>query len=690
MRLIGSILKQGSPNLSLRTLSSTKIQPGTECNHSSLISSTEMPEIPWMCPEVTNHDELHRFSIEQPEKFWSTLARSRLSWEKDFHTGMDCDFREGKFNWFTGGELNVSVNCVDRWAASDPDRVALVWEMDEPGQQQRVTYRELRELVCRMSNVLTSCGVGKGDVVALYLPVSPVAVAAMLAAARIGALHTVVFAGFSADALASRVVDSGAKVIVTADEAVRGGKKVPLKTTVDTAVSECPGVKNVLVMRRTGAENVPMLHPRDLWLDDLLSEAEAWCAPVPVASTDPLFLLYTSGSTGKPKGLSHSSAGYLLYAAVTHKHCFDYNQGELFGCVADIGWITGHSYVVYGPLANGATSLLFESTPTYPDPGRYWETVERLKINHFYGSPTALRLLIRYGDSWVTKYDRSSLRKLGSVGEPLNQEAWNWFYSVVGEERCDLIDTWWQTETGGVAIAPRPSAPGARLEPGKPQRPMFGMSPALLDDKGKELSGGGVNGALCMSVPWPGIASTVHGDHKRFVETYFSPFPGYYFTGDGASRDDEGYYQITGRMDDVINVTGHRLGTAEVESALTEHPQVAEAAVVGYPHPVKGEGVYAYVILKEGVGEGEEDQKIIEKEIKQLVKRKISGFAVPEILQITPGLPKTRSGKIMRRILRKVAANKTDDLGDVSTLAEPQVVQTIIDNHIRLTKENKV
>jgi len=420
-------------------------------------------------------------------------------------------------------------------------------------------------------------------------------------------------------------------------------------------------------------------------LDDSVSNASPNCPPVMVDSKDPLFLLYTSGSTGKPKGISHSSAGYLLYTAVTHKHCFDYNPGQLFGCVADIGWITGHSYVVYGPLANGGTSLLFESTPTYPDPGRYWETVERLGINHFYGSPTALRLLIRYGDDWVTKYDRSSLTKLGSVGEPLNQEAWNWFHSVVGEGRCDLVDTWWQTETGGVAISPRPSDPGAELVPGKPQRPMFGISPVLLDDKGMVLEGNDVSGALCMSVPWPGIASTVAGDHERFISTYFSVYPGYYFTGDGAHRDKDGYYQITGRMDDVINVTGHRLGTAEVEDILTEHPAVAEAAVVGFPHPIKGEGVYAYLSLKEGRGDNEEEQ--LTKELRELVKGKISGFAVPEMIQFTPGLPKTRSGKIMRRILRKVAASQTDDLGDISTLAEPSVVQVIIDNHNRMVKK---
>jgi len=643
------------------------------------ISTTEMPEVQSMCPNVASHEELYRFSIEEPEKFWSTLARSRLTWDQDFHTGMDCDFRQGKFNWFLGGKLNVSVNCVDRWAEVDPNRVAIVWEKDEPGQEERVTYSQLKEMVGKIGNCLSAAGVTKGDVVALYLPVSPLAVACMLATARIGAVHSVVFAGFSAEALAARVNDAGAKVVITADEALRGAKKIPLKATVDKALEECPGVKTVFVVKRTGSE--VLMGPKDVWLEEAMSGVDAECQPAIMESEDPLFLLYTSGSTGKPKGVSHSSAGYLLYAAVTQKHAFDYQTGELFGCVADIGWITGHSYVVYGPLANGGTTLLFESTPGYPDPGRYWETVERLRINHFYGSPTAIRLLIRYGNEFVTKYDRSSLRKLGSVGEPLNQEAWHWFYSVVGEERCDLVDTWWQTETGGVAIAPRPSAIGAPLAPSKPQRPMFGMNPVLMDEKGNELKGNNVSGALCMGTPWPGIARTVHGDHKRFVETYFSAYPGYYFTGDGALRDKDGFYQITGRMDDVINVTGHRLGTAEVEDALTEHEAVAESAVVGFPHEVKGEGVYAYIILKEGF-EGSEEKT--EAELRKLVKGKISGFAVPEMMQFTSGLPKTRSGKIMRRILRKVAASQTDDLGDISTLADPSVVNEIVQNHKRM------
>jgi len=621
--------------------------------------------------------------VEQPEAFWSGLARSRLTWSNDFHTGMDCSMENGHFRWFEGGKLNVSVNCVDRWAAEDPERVALIWEKDEPGEAERVTYGQLLEMVCRLANVLSDAGVVSGDVVALYMPVSPLAVATMLATSRLGAIHNVVFAGFSAEALAARVRDAGARVIVTADEALRGGKRIPLKSTVDRALKECEDVTRVLVMRRTGAE-VPMMAGRDEWMEEAMSKVSPMCPPTMVDSEHPLFLLYTSGSTGKPKGIRHSSAGYLLYAAVTHRHVFDFQPGDVFGCVADIGWITGHSYVVYGPLANGGTTLLFEPTPTYPDPGRYWSTVAAHQLTHFYGAPTAIRLLIRFGDEWVKSHNLSSLRVLGSVGEPLNQEAWQWFHQVVGGGQCDLVDTWWQTETGGVAIAPRPSSPGAPLRPGKPQRPMFGMNPVILDSDGLPLKGPSVSGALCLGTPWPGIARSVHGDHQRFVDTYFSTYKGYYFTGDGALRDEEGFYQITGRMDDVINVTGHRLGTAEVEDALMEHPAVAEAAVVGFPHEVKGEGVYAYVILKEGC---EEEVKTLEADLRVLVKSKISGFAVPDFIQITPGLPKTRSGKIMRRILRKVAAGDTGELGDTSTLAEPAVVNLIVENHWRLTKK---
>lgn len=676
-------IQRGFPQISSHSI---KYRPLMKCRKLHSMSSLStvaqtMPEIQDMCPHITSHQELQKFSTQQPGKFWSTLARSRLTWSTDFHTDMDCDFKTGKFNWFQGGKLNVSVNCVDRWAAIDPERVALIWEKDEPGQEERITYSQLASIVGRMANCLKSAGVSRGDTVVLYMPMVPMAVAAMLATARLGAVHTIVFAGFSAESLGDRIRDSGAKVVITADGAVRGGKQVPLKTTVDVALESCPNVETVFVMERTGAD--VHMGPKDVKLEEAMSSASDICPPEIMDSEDPLFLLYTSGSTGKPKGISHSSAGYLLYAAVTQRHVFNYSPGDVFSCVADIGWITGHSYVVYGPLANGATTVLFESTPLYPDPGRYWEMVERLKVNQFYGSPTAIRLLLKYNDSFVTKYDRSSLKTLASVGEPLNKDAWLWFHDLVGDGRCDLVDTWWQTETGGIAISPRPSAVGSPLVPGKPQHPFLGMNPALIDEKGHELVGGDVTGALCMKTPWPGIARTIHGDHQRFVDTYFSMYPGYYFTGDGAHRCEKGDYQITGRMDDVINVTGHRLGTAEVECALTEHKGVAEAAVVGFSHDLKGEGVYAYISLKE---ESVGDQKNIEQELKKLVRSKIAAYAVPDFIQFTPGLPKTRSGKIMRRILRKVAANQTDDLGDISTLAEPHVVEIIVNNHKKLTR----
>jgi len=647
------------------------------------ITSTQFPELNQFGEKLTSHEEIYRLSIEKPETFWSVLARSRLKWDKDFHTTMDCDFPTAKFGWFLGGKLNVSVNCVDRWADQFPDRTALVWEKDEQGQVEFVSYAQLKQKVCKIANILKQAGVKKGDVVGIYMPVSPLAVASMLACARIGAVHNVIFAGFSVEAIKTRVMDSKAVAVITADEAVRAGKRIPLKKSVDSALVNGTSVKTVLVMKRTGVD-ISLNPKRDVCLEEAMQSVAGDCDPVSMEAEDPLFLLYTSGSTGKPKGVSHSSAGYLLYSMVTMKHAFDYNQGELFGCVADIGWITGHSYVVYGPLANGGTSLLFESTPVYPNPGRYWEMVERLKVNHFYGAPTALRLLIGHGDEYVTKYDRSSLRKLGAVGEHLNPEAWHWYHHVVGEDRCDIIDTWWQTETGGVAISPRPSAPSAPLAPGKPQRPMFGIKPVLMDDKGRPVEGQSVAGALCLATPWPGIARTLYGDHDRFVQTYFSAYPGYYFTGDGAYRDEEGYYQITGRMDDVINVTGHRLGTSEVEDVLTEHSEVAEAAVVGFPHAVKGEGVYAYIVLKQS----HTSEEALKTELRALVKSHISGYAVPDHILFPPSLPKTRSGKIMRRILRKVAANKTDELGDTSTLAEPEVVNTIVSMHETAQQKN--
>jgi len=637
-------------------------------------------------PATLSHEELYKFSIEKPQEFWKHIANSEVEWAQPFQQTMDCDMIEAKFQWFLGGTLNASVNCVDRHARANPNKVALIWEKDEPGQEVRVTYQELQDMTSQIGNLLLDQGIKKGDIVAIYMPVSPLAVASMLACSRIGAIHSVIFAGFSSKAIASRVQDMQATAIITANESVRGGKTVPLRKTVQDALNEgLPSIKKVFVMKRT--ENLEDLAPTDIILDDAIKSFSTHCPAEIMNAEDPLFILYTSGSTGKPKGLSHSTAGYLTYAGFTQKQAFSYfDNNDVFGCVADIGWITGHTYVVYGTLMNGGTSVLFESSPTYPDPGRYWETVERLKINQFYGSPTAIRLLIKYGDEWVKKYDRSSLKTLGSVGEPLNHEAWHWFHDLVGEGRCDLVDSWWQTETGGIAIAPRPSAQGASIVPAKPMRPMFGMNPVLLDDKANELMGNDQSGALCLKTPWPGMARTVVGDHERFKQAYFTTYPGYYFTGDGAYRDKDGYYQITGRMDDVINVTGHRLGTAEVEDVLTDHPMVAEAAVVGFPHEIKGEGVYAYVILKLVDGEKlteAQNSKIIN-ELRQSVKKNISGFAVPEKLQICSGLPKTRSGKIMRRILRKVAANLPEELGDVSTLADPSVVDEIVANHIKL------
>ncbi|KAM7409185.1 hypothetical protein PAMA_002740 [Pampus argenteus] len=536
-----------------------------------------------------------------------------------------------------------------------------------------LSHRELLEMTCRLANTLKSHGIQKGDTVAIYMPVSPLAVATMLACARIGAVHTVVFAGFSSESLAGRIQDAQCKAVVTCNQGVRGGRIIDLKSTVDAAVQSCPSICHVFVSQRT--ETPAVMGQLDVPLEEVMSQQSPVCPAEPLDSEDLLFLLYTSGSTGKPKGIVHTQAGYLLYTALTHQYVFDYQDGDVFGCVADIGWITGHSYVVYGPLCNGATTVLFESTPVYPNPGRYWEMVQRLRISQFYGAPTALRLLLKYNESWVKKYDRSSLRTLGSVGEPINHEAWHWFYSVVGDGRCPLVDTWWQTETGGVCIAPRPAEDGAPIVPAMAMRPFFGIQPTLMGEKGKPVSGNSVSGALCISHPWPGMARSIYGDHQRFVDTYFKPFPGYYFTGDGAYRSEDGYYQITGRMDDVINVSGHRLGTAEIEDALDEHPAVPETAVIGIPHDIKGEVPFAFVVLKEGFGD---DPLTILQQLRELVTTKIAKYAVPEQFLVVPRLPKTRSGKIMRRILRKVAMETTSDLGDVSTLDDPSVITEVI------------
>lgn len=642
----------------------------------SKITTADLPEFPPF-PNAHTHEELHDFSISHSTQFWGTLARTRLKWFRDFKIISNCNMAEGKIAWFLGGKINVSVNCVDQHKEKTPDKIAIIWEKDEPGENEFITYKELYELVNRAGNVLRSHGVKRGDKVCLYMPTCPLAVALMLACARIGAIHNVVFAGFSAEALAARIKDATVETVITCDQGLRGGKIVELKQTVDEAVKDCPSIRQVFVAKRTG-NPVPM-GKIDIPLDPELEKQVTECEPEIMDSEDYLFMLYTSGSTGKPKGIAHTQAGYLLYAAITHKDVFQYREGDIYACVADIGWITGHTYVIYGPLCNGATTVVFESIPTYPDPGRYWEMVERLRINQFYGAPTAIRLLLKYGDEWVKKYKRDSLRTLGTVGEPINHEAWEWYHKVVGNGTADVVDTWWQTETGGICISPRPSAPGAEILPGMAMRPMFGISPAIMcPDSGKELFGNDVHGALCIKHPWPGMARTIYGHHRRFLDTYYRPFAGYYFSGDGGYRDADGYYHITGRMDDVINVSGHRLGTAEIEDAMDGHVEVAETAVVGYPHDIKGEGIYAYVTLKENSMESEET---VIAELRDIVKNQIGKFAVPEYIQIAPGLPKTRSGKIMRRILRKISANQPHELGDTSTLAEPEVVPALVKNH---------
>lgn len=629
---------------------------------------------------LENYEKLYRKSVEDPEAFWAEEARRRLTWDKEFHTVRDSDFSEGTVSWFLGGKLNVAYNCVDRHVATRGDQVAILWEGDKPDEVRRITYRELQRSVSRMANVLLRYGVRKGDRVAIYLPMIPEAAVAMLACARIGAVHTVVFAGFSADALRDRILDADAVCVITADQGVRGGKTIPLKRTVDEAVMAAPSVRNVFVTKRTGAK-VPFFAPRDVDLDEAMEAQRPYCPAEAMDAEDTLFLLYTSGSTGKPKGIAHTTAGYLLYTSFTHEQVFDYRDGDIYACVADVGWITGHSYVVYGPLANGATTVMFESTPVYPDPGRYWDMVERHKITQFYTAPTALRAVAREGNDWVTKYDRSSLRILGTVGEPINPDTWEWYYKVVGEERCAIVDTWWQTETGGIMITPLPGA--TTTKPGSATLPFFGIEPVILDENGKELTENGVSGLLAIKSSWPSMARTIQDDHPRFIKTYLAPFRGYYFTGDGCRRDEDGYYWITGRVDDVINVSGHRMGTAEVESALVNHPACAEAAVVGFPHAIKGQGIFAYVVLAEG---WEADAEIVG-ELRGEVRHRIGPIATPDHILVADGLPKTRSGKIMRRILRKVAERQTDTIGDTSTLADPAVVEKLIEARMALPDE---
>jgi acetyl-CoA synthetase len=633
--------------------------PSAELSRNAHISSLE------------NYRKLYAESLADPEVFWRQRALETLSWFHPFSQASDCDFEYGQVSWFLNGRLNACHNCVDRHVATRGDQVALIWESDTPGQGKKVTYRELQREVCRLANVLRHNGVRKGDRVAIYMPMIPEAVYAMLACARLGAVHNVVFAGFSAESLRDRINDARCTTVITADEGVRGGKLIPLKRTVDEAVMACPTVRTVFVARRTG-NKVPFYPQRDIWLREAMDNERPTCPIEHMDSEDTLFLLYTSGSTGKPKGVAHTTAGYLLQVALTHRYVFDYHDGDIYACVADVGWITGHSYVVYGPLCNGATTLLFESVPTYPDAGRYWDLVERHRVNQLYATPTAIRAIAREGDSFVKAHDRSSLRILGTVGEPINPEAWRWYHEVVGEGRCPIVDTWWQTETGGIMITPLPGA--TTLKPGSATFPFFGIEPVLLDEQGKEIEGDGVSGLLALKRPWPGMARTIQNDHERFIQTYLRPFLGYYLTGDGCRRDEDGYYWITGRVDDVINVSGHRLGTAEVESALVTHPACAEAAVVGYPHPIKGQGIFAFVILNAGWSESPE----LLGELKNEVRHHIGPFATPDIVLIAPGLPKTRSGKIMRRILRNIAAEKTDDMGDLSTLADPSIVEALI------------
>lgn len=615
-------------------------------------------------------------SVADPETYWREGGRC-IDWSRPYSVVKDTLFDEADFRirWFADGQTNVSANCLDRHLATRGDQVAILWEGDEPGETRKVTYRELHQQVCCFANVLKAKGVQKGDRVTLYLPMMVEAAAAMLACTRIGAIHSIVFGGFSPDSLANRIVDCDSKLVITADEGCRGGKRIPLKANVDKALAQTPGVETVIVIRRSGAD-VPMTGGRDFWLHDLLADASPDCPAEPMDAEDPLFILYTSGSTGKPKGVLHTTGGYLVWAHTTFRDVFDYRDGEVFWCTADIGWVTGHSYVVYGPLSNGATTVMFDGVPNYPDHGRFWETIDRLGVNIFYTAPTAIRALMREGDGWVTKSSRRSLRILGSVGEPINPEAWDWYHRVVGDRRCPIVDTWWQTETGGILISPLPYA--TDLKPGSATKPLPGVQPVIVDAEGKELDGA-TEGNLCIADSWPGQMRTVWGDHDRFFQTYFTTYPGKYFTGDGVRRDADGYYWITGRVDDVINVSGHRMGTAEVESALVAHHKVAEAAVVGMPHDIKGQGIYAYVTLNAG----EEPSEELRAELRQWVRQEIGPVATPDALQFAPGLPKTRSGKIMRRILRKIAENDTSNLGDTSTLADPSVVETLVSERIR-------
>ncbi len=624
--------------------------------------------------DAARYKAMYDQAAADPDGFWRA-EMGRIAWMKQPTKIKNVDFTgDVSIKWFEDGVLNASVSCLDRHLATRGDQVAIIWEGDDPNADSKVTYRELHARVCRMTNALRKLGVKKGDRVCIYLPMIVEAAVAMLACARVGAIHSIVFGGFSPDSLASRIQDSECSILITADEGRRGGRKVPLKTNADEALAQCPSIRHVVVAKNTGG-NVPMQAGRDIWWDDACAGLPDTAEPEPMGAEDPLFILYTSGSTGKPKGVLHTTGGYMVWASFTHQNVFDYKDGEIYWCTADVGWVTGHTYIVYGPLANGATTLMFEGVPNYPSVSRFWEVIDKHQVNIFYTAPTAIRALMRDGEAPVKKTSRKSLRILGSVGEPINPEAWLWYYRNVGDERCPIVDTWWQTETGGILISPLPGA--IAQKPGSATLPLPGVKPALVDGEGKIIEGA-AEGNLVLLDAWPGMMRTIYGDHARFGQTYFSTFKGMYFTGDGARRDADGYYWITGRVDDVINVSGHRMGTAEIESALVAHPKVAEAAVVGMPHDLKGQGIYCYVTLKSG----EEPTEALRKELVAWVRKEIGPIAAPDAIQWAPGLPKTRSGKIMRRILRKIAANETDGLGDTSTLADPTVVQDLIENRV--------
>ena len=623
--------------------------------------------------DANGYATLYQDSIANPDQFWAEHGK-RIDWIKPYSQISDVsyDAKDLHIKWYADGTLNAAANCLDRHLATRGDQAAIIWEGDEPDQHRHITYRELHEEVCKFANVLKANGAKKGDRITIYMPMIPEATVAMLACVRIGAVHSVVFGGFSPDALAGRIQDCDSTMVITADEGVRGGRPIPLKANTDDALVNCPDCKTAIVVKRTGGK-IDWVDGRDVWYHEAMASASADCPVEEMNAEDPMFILYTSGSTGKPKGVLHTTGGYMVYASMTHQYVFDYHDGDIYWCTADVGWVTGHSYIVYGPLANGAVTLMFEGVPTYPDSSRFWRVVEKHKVNIFYTAPTAIRALMREGDKPVTVCDRSSLRLLGSVGEPINPEAWKWYHNVVGEKRCPIVDTWWQTETGGILITPLPGATATK--PGSATKPFFGIQPVLVDGDNNILDGAS-DGNLCIGHSWPGQMRTVYGDHQRFIETYFTTFPGRYFTGDGARRDEDGYFWITGRVDDVLNVSGHRMGTAEVESALVAHPKVAEAAVVGYPHDIKGQGIYAYVTL---VADAVADDQLAT-ELRQWTRKEIGPIATPDLLQWAPQLPKTRSGKIMRRILRKIAANEYDQLGDTSTLTDPAVVDDLVEN----------